>query len=175
MVKVEKSAIAWSFNTLQNKFGTCQLASDQSGMSTSDLDLNSPSNSLSEIQKGPSKTPPESWEGMNPEKWRRKFALFLSILCLIMPIFFVYSLDHFHWLLGFIRRFSSGIWSGFRGFRRRTENLEPEIGADSNSGHLTKSEEEAPLSKRLAYKVDFFFSSYSWVKHLALLVATMLL
>ncbi|CAM6111188.1 unnamed protein product [Calypogeia fissa] len=46
----------------------------------------------------------------------------------------------------------------------------PRLGSNSGSG-----EEEVPLSKRLAYRIDVLFSSIAFFKPLALLVATILL
>lgn len=49
----------------------------------------------------------------------------------------------------------------------------PRIG--SSLGSSQNSEEEAPLKKRIAYRVDVFFSVYPYAKLLALLLATVLL
>lgn len=49
----------------------------------------------------------------------------------------------------------------------------PQLKTPSKS--LKNNEEEAPLKKRIAYRVDVFFSMYPYAKLLALLLATVLL
>lgn len=79
----------------------------------------------------------------------RRLAFFLLAVALLVPIMLVYYMDDLPDLFS---------WLG-------VSRPEQEV---SSGGKVT-------LSKRLAYKVDVWFSTNSWVKSAALLVATLIL
>lgn len=86
------------------------------------------------------------------ENGRRRLALIVSIMAMVLPVVLLHFIDQLPRLgLGFL----------FTGL----------VGEAGRPG----GEEEVPLSKRLAYRVDVLFSTYSWVKPFALLTATILL
>lgn len=80
----------------------------------------------------------------------RRFALFIAVVILMTPFVCVKYIDEMHKL------------SRSTSFKRPVDN------------HLSR-DEEVLLSKRVAYQVDVLFSNHTFVKPLALLVATILL